>query len=71
MCPNCKGNGFKVIRWEAESITEQCKVCSSSGEVDSEKYFHQTYTEPHGTKSIYVGPVLDPKFFDNLRIVTD
>ena len=71
ICPNCGGNGFMVFRWEAESITKQCKACSSSGEVDGEKFLPQTYIEAHGTKSFYNGPLLDPKFFDNLRIVTD
>tara|TARA_R100001086_G_scaffold47986_1_gene21134 strand:- start:268 stop:495 length:228 start_codon:yes stop_codon:yes gene_type:complete len=71
ICPNCGGNGFRVFRWEAESFTEQCKACSSNGEVDGEKFLPQTYTEPHGTESYYNGPLLDPELFKNLRIITD
>ncbi len=71
ICPNCGGNGFKTCRWEAEDVTFQCKACSSNGEVDPDRYFHQTWTEPHGTESHYVGPLLDEELFKNLQIITD
>ena len=37
ICPNCKGNGYFRVNWEADESIEQCKVCHSSGELDEKK----------------------------------
>ena len=52
-------------------ICVKCKICNSTGKIDGKKYFSQTYIEPHGSISIYHGPVLDKKLFKNLKIEED
>ena len=75
ICPSCKGNGFKVFRWEAESITEQCKVCHSQGELDENKHYHQHWDDTdylgNTTRAFYFGPLLDPESFPGYRIEPD
>ncbi len=51
ICPKCGGNGFIKSHWEAEEVIVQCKTCESSGELDPNKFYYQTWTEPHGTKT--------------------
>ena len=72
ICPNCDGRGFNKATMECEdSIIFKCKVCDSKGKIDGEKYFFQTYTEPHGSITFYNGPVLDKKLFKDLKINED
>ena len=47
-CHNCKGNGYVKLRFECETVIEQCKVCNSSGEVKEEEYFHQSWDDGAG-----------------------
>tara|TARA_R110001599_G_scaffold152342_1_gene337337 strand:- start:2 stop:169 length:168 start_codon:yes stop_codon:yes gene_type:complete len=37
ICPECKGNGFTRIHWEAEEVILQCETCKSQGELNSIK----------------------------------
>ena len=75
ICPNCKGNGFRVFRWEAESITEQCKVCHSQGELKENKHYHQSWDETahlgNINRTLYFGPPLDPESFSRYKIESD
>jgi len=63
ICPKCKGNGFTKNCWEAEEVILQCETCKSQGELSPNKHYGQTWTEPHGTKTYYYGPLLDPENF--------
>ena len=45
ICHQCKGNGYVKVRFEAEQAIEQCSVCHSQGEINEDKYYHQTWTE--------------------------
>ena len=68
-CPNCKGNGYVRLSFEAETNIEQCKVCHSQGEINEDKYYHQTWTEGvDDSPVIYYGPPLDPESFNNYTI---
>ena len=58
-CHNCKGNGFIRLRFEAEEIIEQCKVCNSQGEVKDDEYYSQSWDDGGGSHSVYYGPPLD------------
>ena len=69
ICYNCKGNGYVRLKFENEESIGQCKVCDSQGEIDENKYYHQTWTE--GTEdslAVYYGPPLDPECFENYTI---
>jgi len=33
ICPDCHGNGYIKLKFEAEEVTEQCKTCKSQGEI--------------------------------------
>ena len=69
ICYNCKGNGYVKIRFESEEAIDQCKVCYSQGEINEDKYYHQTWTErANDSVSIYYGPPLDPDCFKNYKI---
>ena len=60
ICHECKGNGYHKLRFEAEQVIEQCKVCNSQGELKEDKYYRQTWTEGvEDSLSIYYGPLLD------------
>ena len=39
ICPDCKGNGFIRVPYEAakEEVHAQCKTCSSQGELDPDE----------------------------------
>ena len=70
-CHNCKGNGYVKLRFECETIIDQCKVCNSSGEVKEEEYFHQSWNDGAGLPTIYYGPPLDvegDESFKNYKI---
>ena len=67
ICSQCKGNGYVKVRFEAEQAIEQCKVCHSQGEINEDKYYHQTWTEGKAV-TYYYGPPLDPKCFKNYTI---
>jgi hypothetical protein len=73
ICPNCDGRGFTEATMECEDKMKiKCKICNCTGKVDGEKFFLQTYREPHGSISIYHGPVLEKKYgFKNLEIIED
>ena len=71
ICPNCRGNGFTVHRFEAEEATIQCKACQSEGEINENEYFSQTYTDPEGNPVKYIGPLLDRNLFKNLKIILE
>ena len=49
ICPNCHGNGFIRVRFEAEKTSETCKTCHSQGEITT-KEFNDYYNEPQVTK---------------------
>jgi len=69
ICSHCKGNGFVKLRFEGEQVINQCKVCDSQGELDENKYYHQTWTEgAQDSIAIYYGPPLDPESFKNYTI---
>ena len=72
ICPNCKGNGFNKLRFEAEEVIEQCNVCNSSGELDKDKHYRQSWdgakVEGIVTRTVYFGPLLDPESFPNYKI---
>ena len=69
ICSHCKGNGFIKLRFEGEQVINQCKVCDSQGELDENKYYHQTWTEGvEDSIAIYYGPPLDPESFKNYKI---
>ena len=69
ICHNCKGNGYVRLLFEAEESIEQCKVCHSQGELDENKYYHQTWTEGfEDNVPIYYGPPRDPECFTNYTI---
>ncbi len=69
ICYNCKGNGYVKIRFESKEAIDQCKVCHSQGEINEDKYYHQTWTErANDSVSIYYGPPLDPDCFKNYKI---
>ena len=36
ICPNCHGNGYIKLKFEAEEVIEQCGTCDSQGEVVEE-----------------------------------
>ena len=70
-CHNCKGNGYVKLRFECETVIEQCKVCNSSVEVKGEEYFHQSRYDGAGLPTIYYGPPLDvegDESFKNYKI---
>ena len=33
ICPSCRGNGYIRTSWEGEDQINQCKTCSSEGEI--------------------------------------
>ena len=70
ICHHCKGNGYVKVRFEAEQAIEQCKVCDSQGELDEDKYYHQTWSDGVSDEvtSFYWGPPLDPESFKNYTI---
>ena len=72
ICPSCKGNGFNKLRFEAEEVIEQCDVCNSSGELDKDKHYRQSWdgakVEGIDTRTVYFGPPLDPESFPNYKI---
>jgi DnaJ-class molecular chaperone len=68
ICPHCKGNGYVRVSFEAEESILQCQTCESKGELDTEKFYHQTWTEPHGTTTYYHGPLVDPEEFKDWKI---
>ena len=69
ICHNCKGNGYVKLKFENEESIGQCSVCDSQGEIDENKYYHQTWTEgSNKTLAIYYGPPLDPECFENYTI---
>ena len=69
ICSKCKGNGYVRLSFEAEKVIEQCKICHSQGEINEDKYYHQTWTEgSNKTLAIYYGPPLDPECFENYTI---
>ena len=69
ICYNCKGNGYVRLKFENEESIGQCKVCDSQGEIDENKYYHQTWTEgAEDSIAIYYGPPLDPESFKNYTI---
>jgi hypothetical protein len=72
ICPNCKGNGFNKLNFEAEESIKQCKVCYSSGELDENKHYRQSWDGEsfNGIKSknVYFGPPLDPESFPGYKI---
>ena len=72
ICPNCKGNGFYKLRFEAEEVIEQCKICHSSGELDENKHYRQSWDgekiEGIVTRTVYFGPPLDPESFPGYKI---
>jgi DnaJ-class molecular chaperone len=69
ICSKCKGNGYVRLSFEAEQVIEQCKICHSQGEINEDKYYHQTWTEgSNKTLAIYYGPPLDPECFKNYKI---
>ena len=72
ICPNCKGNGYLRLFFEAEETTEQCKVCHSQGELDEDKHYHQSWQELDSPmRTLYFGPPLDPESFPGYRIESD
>ena len=36
ICPDCHGNGYIKLKFEAEEVIEQCETCESQGEVVEE-----------------------------------
>ena len=69
ICSHCKGNGYVKLRFEGEQVINQCKVCDSQGEIDENKYYHQTWTEGvDDSPVVYYGPPLDPESFKNYTI---
>ena len=72
ICPNCKGNGYLRLSFEAEETVEQCKVCHSQGELDEDKHYSQSWddTDHLGNtyRTLYYGPLLDPESFPGYRI---
>ena len=72
ICPNCKGNGYNRLRFEAEESIEQCKVCDSKGELEEDKYYRQSWdgAKVQGiiTRCVYYGPILDSDSFPNYKI---
>ena len=72
ICPNCKGNGFLRLKWEANETIEQCDVCHSSGELDEDKHYRQSWEGESfnwiKSRSVYFGPPLDPKSFPKYKI---
>ena len=69
ICSHCKGNGYVKLGFEGEQVINQCKVCNSQGEIDENKYYHQTWTEGvEDSIAIYYGPPLDPESFKNYTI---
>ena len=75
ICSNCKGNGFNKLRFEAEESIEQCDVCNSSGELDKDKHYRQSWdgakVEGIVTRTVYFGPPLDPEDFSGYKIESD
>ena len=45
ICPNCGGNGFIKLNWEATESIEQCSVCKSQGELNENEHYHQTWSD--------------------------
>jgi len=70
ICPNCKGNGYLRLRFEAETAIEQCSVCDSQGTLDEKKHYKQTWSDGISDEitSFYYGPPLDPEGFKNYKI---
>ena len=70
ICPNCGGNGFIKLSWEATESIEQCSVCKSQGELDETEHYHQSWSDgvSDETTSFYYGPPLDPEGFKNYKI---
>ena len=70
ICPNCGGNGFIKLNWEATESIEQCSVCKSQCELDENEHYHQTWSDgvSDETTSFYYGPPLDPEGFKNYKI---
>jgi RecJ-like exonuclease len=72
ICPNCNGNGYLRLNWETEESIKQCGVCNSSGELDENKHYKQTWDGDKYkgivTKTLYFGPPLDPQYFTNYKI---
>ena len=58
-CHNCKGNGYVKLRFECETVIEQCKVCNSSGETKDDEYYSQSWDDGASGPSFYYGPPLD------------
>jgi len=68
ICPECKGNGYIRLSFEAETSTEQCKVCKSQGELDSETHYNQSWQEEGAPmRTIYFGPPLDPDWYSGFN----
>jgi DnaJ-class molecular chaperone len=72
-CPNCEGNGHEQVYWEAEEVLLECKACSSSGKIDKDKWYSQTWEEGIPSyPTYYYGPLLDdPTLFKKYRIQTE
>ena len=69
ICHNCKGNGYVKLKFENEESIGQCSVCDSQGEINENKYYHQTWTEgTENSLAVYYGPPLDPESFKNYTI---
>ena len=75
ICPNCKGNGYLRLAFEAEEVIEQCKVCHSQGELKENKHYHQSWDETDHlgniNRALYFGPPLDPESFPGYKIESD
>ena len=72
ICPNCKGNGYLRLAFEAEEVIEQCKVCHSQGELDEDKHYHQSWDDTNHEgktcRTMYYGPLLDSESFPGYKI---
>ena len=72
ICPNCKGNGYFRVNWEADESIEQSKVCHSSGELDEKKHYRQSWEEEtyNGimARTVYFGPPLEAESFPGYKI---
>ena len=36
ICPDCHGNGYVRLKFEAEESIGQCQTCDSQGEIDEQ-----------------------------------
>ncbi len=54
ICPDCKGNGYHKVSWEAEEVVQQCKTCNSQGEI-TQKEFDNYWngSKVHGSPTSY------------------